>query len=117
MTVAASLETMPLFVRAGSIVPTGPVKQYVGSFIPAVRLTVYPGEDGRFQLYDDDGLSFAYEKGEYSIVDLKWNDARKTLHYCLSKNGYMPAKKLMVGLAGGEMKQIAPQHVAQVIEF
>ena len=116
--VAASLETMPLFVRAGSIVPTGPVKQYVGEFsIEPVRLTVYPGEDGRFQLYDDDGLSFAYEKGEYSIVDLKWNDARKTLHYCLSKNGYMPAKKLMVGLAGGEMKQIAPQHVAQVIEF
>ena len=118
VTVAASLETMPLFVRAGSIVPTGPVKQYVGEFsIEPVRLTVYPGEDGRFQLYDDDGLSFAYEKGEFSLVDLKWNDARKTLHYCLSKNGFMPVKKLMVGLVGGEMKQIAPQQVAQAIQF
>ena len=118
VTVAAPLETMALFVRAGAIVPTGPVKQYVEEpSAEPVRLTIYPGADGRFQLYDDDGLSFAYEKGAFAIVDLKWDDARKTLHYGLSKEGSLPSKRLMVGLAGGEMKQITPQRVAQAIEF
>jgi alpha-glucosidase/alpha-D-xyloside xylohydrolase len=118
VTVPTSLETMPLFVRAGSILPTGPVKQYVGEpSTEPVRLTVYPGADGRFQLYDDDGLSFAYEKGAFGAVDLKWDDARKTLHYGVAKGGLLPVKELMVSLAGGEMKRVAPRQVVQAIEF
>jgi alpha-glucosidase/alpha-D-xyloside xylohydrolase len=118
VTVPTSLETMPLFVRAGSILPTGPVKQYVGEpSTEPVRLTVYPGADGRFQLYDDDGLSFAYEKGAFGAVDLKWDDARKTVHYGVAKGGLLPVKELMVSLAGGEMKRVAPRQVVQAIEF
>jgi alpha-glucosidase/alpha-D-xyloside xylohydrolase len=118
VTVPTTLETMPLFVRAGSIVPTGPVKQYVAEpSTEPVRLTVYPGADGRFQLYDDDGLSFAYEKGAFGAVDLKWDDAKKTLHYSVAKGGLLPVKELMVSLAGGEIKRIAPRQVAQAVEL
>lgn len=118
VTVPATLETMPLFVHAGSILPTGPVKQYVAEpSTEPVRLTVYPGADGRFQLYDDDGLSFAFEKGAFGAVDLKWDDAKKTLHYSVAKGGLLPVKELMVSLAGGEMKRIAPRQVAQAIEL
>jgi alpha-glucosidase/alpha-D-xyloside xylohydrolase len=116
--VPTTLETMPLFVRAGSILPTGPVKQYVAEpSTEPVRLTVYPGSDAHFQLYDDDGLSFAYEKGAFAIVDLKWDDAKKTLHYSVANDGLLPAKELTVSLAGGEMKRIVPRRVAQTIEF
>jgi alpha-glucosidase (family GH31 glycosyl hydrolase) len=118
VTVPAPLETMPLFVRAGSIVPTGPVKQFVQEpSTEPVRLTIYPGADGHFQLYDDDGLSFAYEKGAFAVVDLKWDDAKKTLHYSLAKDGLLPAKELTVSLVGGEMKRIAPQRAVRTIEF
>lgn len=108
-TVPAPLDSMPLFVRAGSILPTGPVKQYVSE--PSkepVRLTVYPGADGSFQLYDDAGDGFAYEKRAYSLVDLRWDDAAKTLHYSAAKEGLLPAKELMVTLPGGEAKRILP---------
>ncbi|HEX9201807.1 MAG TPA: DUF5110 domain-containing protein, partial [Acidobacteriaceae bacterium] len=118
MTVPASLETIPLFVRAGSIVPTGPVKQYVGEpSTEPVRLTIYPGADGRFQLYDDDGLSFAYEKGAFAIVDLEWDDASKMLHYSVARDGLLPAKELTVSLRGGESKRITPRRTAQSMEF
>jgi alpha-glucosidase/alpha-D-xyloside xylohydrolase len=118
VTVPTTLETMPLFVRAGSIVPTGPVKQYVSEFsTEPVRLTVYPGADGRFQLYDDDGLSFGYEKGAFGIVDLKWDDATRTLHYALVKDGLLPVRELTVLLAGGDMKRIAPRQVLQAIQL
>ena len=118
VTVPASLETMPLFVRAGSILPTGPVKQYVAEpSTEPVRLTVYPGADGHSQLYDDDGLTFAYEKGAFGIVDLKWDDTRQALHYRLVKGGLLPGKELMVSLAGGEMKRIVPRQASQMIQL
>ena len=118
VTVPTSLETMPLFVRAGSIVPTGPVKQYVTELSgEPVRLTVYPGADGRFQLYDDDGLSFTYENGAFGAVDLRWDNATQTLHYSVIKDGLLPVKELMVSLAGGGVKRITPRQASQTIQL
>ncbi len=118
VTVPTLLETMPLFVRAGSIVPTGPVKQFVTEpSSELVRLTVYPGADGRFQLYDDDGLSFAYEKGAFGSVDLRWDNATRTLHYSIIKDGLLQAKDLMVSLVGGEAKRITPRQTPQTIQL
>ena len=60
------LETMPLYVRAGAIVPMGPVKQYTAEKVDGpLAVTVYPGADGAFLLYEDDGSSFNYRKGEW----------------------------------------------------
>jgi len=67
-------------VRAGSILPTGPDLQYTGEK-PAdpVTLYVYGGADGSFTLYEDDGLSYSYEKGESASIPIQWNEASQTL--------------------------------------
>ena len=73
---AAPLGRMPLYVRAGSIVPVGPDVQY-SSEKPAgdVTLFVYTGANGSFELYEDDGVSYGYEKGEFSRVPLRFDAA------------------------------------------
>jgi len=66
ITVSAPLEQIPVFVRAGAIVPQGPVRQYAGAPAPAViDVHVYPGADGAFDLYEDDGHSMAYAQGVF----------------------------------------------------
>ena len=78
---AVDLETMPLYVAAGTILPLGPVKQYTGEEqrIGRSRFCIYPGANGSFLLYEDDGRSFDYRKGEWMGTRLNWNDARRTL--------------------------------------
>ena len=74
------LETIPLYVRAGAIVPMGPVKQYTAEKVDGpLDISVYPGADGSFLLYEDDGSSFDYRKGEWMGIQMAWNDARKAL--------------------------------------
>jgi alpha-D-xyloside xylohydrolase len=77
---AAPYERMPLFVRAGSIVPTGPAIQHTGnnSHSP-VTFNVYTGADGSFSLYEDDGTSRQYLHGQYSRIPLNWDERTKTL--------------------------------------
>jgi alpha-D-xyloside xylohydrolase len=76
----APLETMPLHVRAGSIVPFGPHLQYA-SEKPAdpIELRVYRGADGRFELYEDEGDGYAYEKGVFASIPLEWSETKRTL--------------------------------------
>jgi alpha-D-xyloside xylohydrolase len=77
---AAPLEQMPLFVRAGSIVPLGPSVQYIGEK-PAdpVELRVYRGADGTFTLYEDEGDNYNYECGVHATIPLTWNEKTQTL--------------------------------------
>ncbi len=71
----APLSRMPLFVRAGSIVPTGPAIQYSDQAMNAdLTLNVYTGADGKFELYEDDGRSYDYEKGEWSRIPVTYKD-------------------------------------------
>ncbi len=71
----APLARMPLFVRAGSIVPTGPVLQHVDEQPNApLTVVVYTGADGKFSLYEDDGRSYGYEKGQFSRIPLAWSE-------------------------------------------
>ena len=79
------LETTPLYVRAGAILPLGPVKQYVTEKVDQpLSLTVYPGADGSFSLYEDDGSSFNYRKGEWMGTQMMWHDARRVLSLSLA---------------------------------
>jgi alpha-glucosidase (family GH31 glycosyl hydrolase) len=72
------LETMPLYVRAGSIVPFGPVRQFASEKVDApLGISIYPGADASFLLYEDDGTSFD-RNGEWMGIDMTWNDTRKT---------------------------------------
>ena len=74
------LETLPLYVRSGAIVASGPLKQSTseGSDEP-LRLTVYPGQDGATTLYEDDGATFNYRRGDWMGLQLKWKDSQRTL--------------------------------------
>jgi alpha-D-xyloside xylohydrolase len=76
----APVETLPLFIRAGSIIPMGPLVQYVGEK-PAdpIELRIYRGADGTFTLYEDEGDSYRYEKGARATIPITWNDATQTL--------------------------------------
>jgi alpha-D-xyloside xylohydrolase len=71
----APLSSMPLYVRAGSILPMGPELQYA-SEKPAdpIELRIYPGADADFTLYEDEGDTYHYENGVYATIPLHWND-------------------------------------------
>jgi len=100
---AVDLATMPLFVRAGAIVPLGPVKQYTGERVDEpTTLRIYPGADGTFLLYDDDGRSYAYERGDWMGIDCRWNDARRTLTLDLADGSRLrpPARAFRVEVSG-----------------
>jgi len=80
ITRAVDLEATPLYVRAGAIVPLGPVKQFTDEKVEGpLEVTVYAGADGAFSFYEDDGNSFNYRKGEWMGIEMRWNDARRVL--------------------------------------
>lgn len=84
------LETLPLFVRAGAILPLGPVKQYTGEKVDGpLTVTIYPGADGSFLLYEDDGKSFDYRKGEWMGIQMTWNDSRRVFRLHLAPGSHM----------------------------
>ena len=71
---------MPLFVRAGSIVPVGPDIQYTAEKPGApITLFVFTGADGSFDYYEDDGVSYGYERGEFARIPLRYDAAKGTL--------------------------------------
>jgi len=76
----APIDRMPLFIKAGSIVPMGPELQYATEK-PAdpIELRIYPGADAEFEIYEDENDNYNYEKGVYSIIPVKWDDAGKEL--------------------------------------
>ena len=77
---AAPLARMPLFVRAGSIVPVGPDIQYTGQSPGApITLFVFTGADGSFDYYEDDGVSYGYERGEFARIPLRYDAAKGSL--------------------------------------
>src|SRR5689334_9735837 len=74
------IEQIPLFVRAGSIVPMGPEKQWsTEKPEDPIELRVYPGADGDFTLYEDENDTYNYEKGAYATISFHWDDAKKAL--------------------------------------
>jgi len=80
ITADAPLQRMPLFVRAGSIVPRTVVQQYVDERPDApLTIEVYTGADGSFSLYDDNGRNYGYERGESARIPLAWSEAKGEL--------------------------------------
>jgi alpha-D-xyloside xylohydrolase len=75
----APLRSLPLFVRAGSIVPLGPDEEFAAEKDDPIELRVYPGLDSDFALYEDEGDSYNYEKGAYATIGLHWDESHKTL--------------------------------------
>jgi alpha-D-xyloside xylohydrolase len=76
---SAPLNRIPVYVRAGSIVPLGPVVQNAAAPTDMLEVRVYPGADASFEWYSDAGDTYDYEKGERRIVPMHWEDATRTL--------------------------------------
>ena len=76
---AAAIDTMPIFVRAGSILPYGPDIQYAMQSVDPMELRVYPGADGGFTLYEDEGDNYNYEHGVHATIPISWDEKSKTL--------------------------------------
>jgi alpha-glucosidase (family GH31 glycosyl hydrolase) len=84
------LATMPLYARAGSIIPFGPLKMYTGEQVDGpLALNIFPGADAAFTLYEDDGATFDYRRGEWMKLQMAWNDSRRTLTLRLAKGSRM----------------------------
>ncbi len=79
MTANAPLSQMPLYVRAGSIVPMGPMIQYATQSIDPMEIRVYEGQDASFTLYEDEGDTYDYENGKYSTIAFSWSESAKQL--------------------------------------
>lgn len=74
------IETMPLYVKAGSIIPMGPVVQYATEKPSSViELRIYPGANGQFQIYEDANDTYGYEKGQFATFNITWNDQLRQL--------------------------------------
>jgi len=96
--VAAPIDVIPVFVRAGSIVPLGAPVMNTAMPQPLQEIRIYAGRGGEFELYDDDGVSYAYEKGAGTSTHLVWDDAHRSLS------------------AGGERASSTMRKLARVIE-
>jgi alpha-D-xyloside xylohydrolase len=101
---SAPIETIPLYVKAGSIIPMGPLLQYATEK-PAdpLELRIYPGADGTFTLYEDENDNYNYETGQYSLVTFSWNDSKRTLSASERKGSFpgMPVNRTLKIIIAG----------------
>ena len=108
--VTTSLNTIPLFVRSGSIVPMGPEVQYTSEKPwTELEIRVYPGSDGSFTLYEDEFDNYNYENGAYTEIAFTWNDKNRTLSIS-SRNGEFPGmikeRKFTLRTADGNVRTV-----------
>jgi len=104
------LDVLPLYVRAGTILPLGPVKQYTGEKLDgALTLSVYPGADGQFAIYEDDGATFNFAKAEFMKIRCEWKDSTRQLALSLEKGSKMllpPSRKIEVKIATTDQSRL-----------
>ncbi|MBZ5671234.1 MAG: glycoside hydrolase family 31 protein [Acidobacteriia bacterium] len=92
----APLDTMPMFIKAGTILPMGPeIKYAMESQASPMELRVYRGKDGTFALYEDAGDGYNYETGEYAEIPITWNEAKGILTVGARRGSYpgMPKER------------------------
>lgn len=98
------LATMPLYVRAGAVIPMDPVRQYTGESVDEpTTLVVYPGADGESTWYEDDGVSFDYRRGDAMRFVMTWHDVSRRLSLRLAPGSTMRApspRRIAVRVAG-----------------
>ena len=106
ITVPVTLDDLPLYVRAGAILPSGPVIQHtMERTSEPPTLTVYPGADGSFNFYDDDGISFHHESGDFCLIALNWTDSARTLTLKPSGGRKTQPRTFSVQLAGSSSRK------------
>jgi alpha-D-xyloside xylohydrolase len=119
---ATPKEIIPLYVKAGSILPLGPQVQYSAEKNwKELALKIYPGADGRFTLYEDEFDNYNYEQGQYSEIPITWNDASQTLTIGERKgsfNGMLKNRKFKIEIIGTKKdKKVSYNGKPVVIKF
>ena len=113
------IDEMPVYVRAGSILPLGPFVQYSDEKPwDNLELRVYPGADGTFTLYEDEGDNYNYERGEFSEITFTWDDASSTLTIGQRRGSYKGMLKqrrfsIVIGAKGDGV----PPVFTQVVDY
>ena len=121
--VSAPLEQMPLYVRAGAIIPMGEVVEYTAQQAgKPLEIRVYDGADGSFALYDDEGDSYRYEQGMYEMIPLSYDSAAKQLHIGARQGSYpgmQQVREFHVVCVNGEQRQKTVRYdgAAQVVQL
>ncbi|MBI5929908.1 MAG: DUF5110 domain-containing protein [Chloroflexi bacterium] len=109
----APLDIMPLYVRAGSIIPFGRDIQHTGEGADApIELYIYPGQDGYFTLYEDEGDNYNYEQGYFATIRIAWDEAlrRLTLHNRQGNYPGMPnSREFRIVMGGGLYNPFLPE--------
>jgi alpha-D-xyloside xylohydrolase len=120
---SAPLDRIPLHVKAGSIVPLGPVVQSTAEADGRdIAVTVYAGADGSFELYEDEGVNYGYEKGRFSTIAFVWHDKARKLTVS-SRKGHFPGmlqhRSFTVSLVGheGVQSKIFVQYTGKQLVF
>lgn len=110
ITLETQFDRVPMFVKAGSIIPLGEEMQYVGEKDWSnLELRVYPGKDADFTLYEDEGDNYNYEKGVHATIAFHWSDASRTLTIADRKGSYpgmLTSRKFNVVLPDGTAKTV-----------
>jgi alpha-D-xyloside xylohydrolase len=121
VTLETTFDRVPMFVRAGSILPLGPEMQWVGEKKwDDLELRVYPGADGQFVLYEDEGDNYNYEKGVYSIIQFSWNDKMHTLTIGDRQGSYpgmLQNRQFVIILPDGKQQAVRYDGTAQTIRL
>ena len=112
---------IPAYVRAGTILPLGPVLQSTALGVEdPLEVRVYPGADAAFTLYEDDGETYAYETGSASRIPMHWNDAARTLTLGArtgSFPGMLSTRHLTVVLPDGSHRTLTYMGRAAQVRF
>ena len=116
-----TLGRVPMFVRAGSILPLGPEMQYVGEKTwDNLEIRVYPGTDGTFTLYEDEGDSYHYEQGIYSTITFRWDNKVGTLTIADRQGNYpgmLQQRQFSITLPDGRQKTVNYDGHSQTVTF
>ena len=121
VSLSTTFDRVPMFVRAGSILPLGPEMQYVGEKSwENLELRVYPGADADFLLYEDEGDNYNYEKGVYATIAFHWSNASRQLTIGERKGTYpgmLKERQFTVVLPDGTTKTVSYNGTGVKVSF
>lgn len=116
----APINKIPLFIKAGSIIPIGPDIQHVSENERELELKIYPGHNCSFTLYYDEGDNYNYEKGHYATIDVKWDDGKRQLMISDrvgSYKGMLEEIIMKVDVVGLKHKPVSINYIGEKITF
>lgn len=115
------IDIIPLYVKAGTIIPVGPAVQYATEKKwDDLEIKIYPGANGEFVLYEDENDNYNYEKGAYSTITFKWDDVKRTLTIAErngSFQGMLTSRKFKVAVVGLNKPTSAIEYVGKQLSM